>query len=148
MEDFLKLIYGFLGSYEDLNPVWQFYGDGGRAGMTFGFLIMIILGVLGAVYFYLVYTKKLANRAVLKNWWKWFLFTAIAVFALEELIISGIFTAADEEKSNYFAYLFADSGKLLLFSFFNALYSFLPYFLSSLFLRYFSKNARYIPFRK
>lgn len=150
MKDFLELIYRFLGPYDDLSPVWQVYDEGAESGgMTYGFWIMITLGCMGAVYFYLMHTKIFANRAVLKNWWKWFLFTAIAVFGLEELILAGIFTSADRGGSNYFVNLFADSGKLVLFSFFNALYSFVPYFLSSvLILRYFSKNARYIPFKK
>jgi hypothetical protein len=145
MKDLLELLYRFLGQYEDLDPVWQLYDVGGeQSGMLYGFLIMLFLGIAGAGYFYLVYTKYFANRAILKNWWKWCLFSAIAVFVLEELILAGIFTAADEEESNFFANLFADNGKLVLFSLFNAAYSFVIYFLSSLLFRHYSKNARYI----
>ena len=149
MKDFLELIYFFLGQYEDLDPVWQLYEAGGeRSGMLYGFIILLTVSIAGATYFYLGYTRNLANRAVLRNWWKWWVFSAIAVFTFEELILAGIFTAASEGESNYFANLFADSGKLVLFSLFNALYSLVPYFLSSLVLRYFSKNAIDIPLSK
>jgi hypothetical protein len=148
MKEIFTLIYRFLGSYEDLDPGWQLSSDDGNNGMVWGFILLLGISALGAWYFYRIYTKNLANRAVQKNWWKYMLFTAIAVFVIEELVLAGIFTGAEEdaETGSFMTNLVvADSGKLILFSFINTFYSLLVYFLWSLLFRYFSKNARYIP---
>jgi hypothetical protein len=151
MKDVISFIYRFLGQYEDLDHVWLFFDDDGNFGMGWGLVILLGISLFGALYFYCSYTKYFANRAVLKNWWKWMLFTVIAVFVVEELVLTGMFTAANEDAQtgNYITNLVvADNGKLILFSFINALYSLLAYYLWSLAIRYFSKNARYIPHRK
>ncbi|MDR1707398.1 MAG: hypothetical protein LBR46_05275 [Prevotella sp.] len=150
MKDSLELIYCFLGQYEDLDPVWQLYDAGGeRSGMLYGFLIMLVIAILGAAHFYLIYTKNDANRAEFKNWWKWWAYSAIAIFIIEELVLAGIFTVAGEGTSSYFVNLFADNGKLVLFSLANAVYSLFPYFLISFFVfKRISKNARFIPCKK
>jgi hypothetical protein len=151
MEEVISFIYRFLGEDAYLDPVWGFSSEDGSNGMFWGFVLLVLISGLGAFYFYCVYTKYFANRAVRKNWFKYMLYTAIAVFVIQELVLAGIFTAADEEAvtGSYIANLIiADGGKLILFSFINALYSLLVYYLWSLALRYFSKNARYLPHSK
>ena len=151
MKELIAFIYRFLGAYEDLDIVWLFSSDDGNNGMFWGFILLLGVSLLGAGYFYFVYTKSFANRAVLKNWIKCMLFTAITVFVIGELVLAGIFTGTEEytETGSYVANLvIADGGKLILFSFINALYSLFVYYLWSLILRLFSKNARYIPHSK
>jgi len=151
MKEIISFIYRFLGSYQDLDYLWLFSSDDGSNGMFWGFVLLIGVSLFGAWYFYCVYTKHLANRAVRKNWFKYMLFTAIAVFFIQELVLAGIFTAADEDAQTggYITNLItADEGKLILFSFINALYSLFVYYLWSLVLRFASKNARFLPHSK
>lgn len=151
MKDFLSFIYRFLGQYEDLNTVWQVSADDGNNGIIWGFVILLTVTLIGSLLFYFVCAKK-ARKATRGKWFKYMLITVIIVFFVEEFILSGIFTAADEEAQTgaFFANLIVgDGGKLILFSFVNALYSLLIYYLWSFPLKYLSRlshnNAPHIP---
>jgi hypothetical protein len=151
MKEILSFIYRFLGQYDDLNPVWQVSADDGNNGIIWGFVILLAVTLIGSLLFYFVCAKK-ASKATLGKWFKYMLITAIVVFFIEEFILSGIFTAADEESQtgSFFANLIVgDGGKLILFSFMNALYSLLIYYLWSFPMKYLSRlshnNAPHIP---
>jgi hypothetical protein len=151
MKGFLSLIYRFLGQYEDLNTVWQVSADDGNNGIIWGFVILLAVTLIGSLLFYFASAKKLEN-ATLGKWFKYMLITAIVVFFVEEIILSGIFTAADEEAQTvaFFTNLIVgDGGKLILFSFMNALYSLGGYYLWSFPIKHLSRlshnNAPHIP---
>ena len=151
MKEFFAFIYRFLGQYEDLNSVWQVSADDGQNGIIWGFVILLSVTLTGSLLFYFVCAKKSANATLVK-WLKYMLFTAIAVFLAEEFILSGIFTAADEESQTgaFFSNLIVgDDGKLILFSFINALYALFVFWLWSLVVKHLSrlshKNAYKIP---
>ena len=151
MKDFLSFIYRFLGQYENLNTVWQVSADDGSNGIIWGFVILLAITLIGSLLFYFVCAKK-ADKATRGKWFKYMLITAIVVFFVEEFILSGIFTAANEESQtgSFFANLIVgDGGKLILFSFMNALYSLLIYYLWSLPIKHLSRlshnNASHIP---
>jgi len=152
MKEILSFIYRFLGEYKNLDYVWKFSSDGGNNGMFWGFVLLVGISLLIAIYYYRIYTRKLANRAILKNWLWFMLISAIAVFVVQELVLSGMFTAAQKVKNvgDYMQNLIvADNGKMILFSFVNALYSVIAYYLwSSLLCRLIGGNARYIPHAK
>lgn len=151
MKEPLAFIYRFLGQYEDLNTVWQVSADDGNNGIIWGFVILLAVTLIGSLLFYYVCAKKAANATLVK-WFKYMLITAIAVFLAEEFILSGIFTAADEEALTgaFFSNLIVgDDGKLILFSFMNTLYSLLVFYLWSIVVKHLSrlshKNAYKIP---
>jgi hypothetical protein len=151
MKESLSFIYRFLGQYEDLNPVWQMSADDGNNGIIWGFVILLAVTLTGSLLFYFVCSKK-AHRATLGKWFMYMLITAIAVFFVEEVIMSGIFTAADEESQTgaFFSNLIVgDDGKLILFSFMNTLYSLLVFWVWSFGVKHLSrlshKNAYKIP---
>ncbi|MBE0573862.1 hypothetical protein IH575_03100, partial [Candidatus Dojkabacteria bacterium] len=133
MKEFLAFIYRFLGQYEDLDPVWRMSADDGSNGMFWGFVILLAVTLTSSLLFYFVCAKKAANATLVK-WFKYMLISALAVFLAEEIILSGIFTAADEESQTgaFFSNLIVgDDGKLILFSFMNTLYSLLVFWLWS-----------------
>jgi len=151
MKNLLSFIYRFLGDYEDLKDVWKVSADDGNNGIIWGFVILFVLTLIGSLLFYFICAKK-ADKATLGKWFKYMLVTAIVVFFVEEFILSGIFTAADEESKtgSFFENLIVgDGGKLILFSFMNALYSLLIYYLLSFPIKYLSRlkhnNSPHIP---
>jgi hypothetical protein len=149
MKEIIAAIYKFLGPYDDLSDTWRFAEDDGGSGMFWGFLILIAGSIAGAAWFYFVTSRK-AKNAVLINWWKMLLYTALTVFLLEETLLAGIFTTFEEEPGIgiYFGNIGADSGKLVLFSVINAIYSVVIYYPASLLFCRFSNHARYIPHYK
>jgi hypothetical protein len=99
MQHFLGSLYGWIWNHAEYNGASRvLFGGGAKQAGLYCFILMLILGVLVAYYFYQVYIETdSAKRATLSQWLRIGLIGMLICFIATEAII-----ALQEDNNIYF----------------------------------------------
>lgn len=129
MTDFLQILYRWMFTHSELNTCKYWFSANKHAAL-WGFIIMLVVGIVVAFYFYQVYMRTNSfKRAKMRNWLLFGLIGMAACLVISEIVISRI-----SGIPNLSAYIGRQGGcDIIKFCLLNAMIHYsIVYFIASL----------------